>query len=163
MAYHKLTSQIQEILSDKQVWFETFEHEEVRTSEEAVKLRHGYTIHQGAKALILKIKTRNGEKKFIMCVLPGDARLQTSKVKQVTQSKEIRFATPDEVFEITGGVVPGGVPPFGNLFHLPVFVDISLLQNEKIVFNAGDRKFSIAMKAMDYESIVQPVVESIVE
>ncbi|HYK08725.1 MAG TPA: YbaK/EbsC family protein [Candidatus Eisenbacteria bacterium] len=160
--YHQLVTTIQDLLKEHAMWFETFEHEPVKTSEEAAQLRTGYTIKQGAKALLLRIKPRGGQKKFIMCVLPGDRRLSSSRVKVVTDAKEIRFATQDEVYRISGGVVPGGVPPFGNLFGLDVYVDRSLLENEKIVFNAGDRRFSIAMLSSDYQKLVNPIVKSFI-
>ena len=159
--YHQLVTTIQNLLKKQNVWFETFEHEEVRTSEEAAKLRHGYTISQGAKALILKAKLRDGQNIFMQCVLPGDRKLANAKVKQLVDAKEIRFATPDEIFALTKGVVPGGVPPFGNLFGIRIFVDPLLLAQEKIVFNAGDRKFSIAMKSVDYKNIVDPTIGEI--
>ena len=41
-------------------------------------------------------------------------------------------------------------------------VDPELFKNEKIVFNAGDRRFSIAMKSSDYRSIINPEVQNIV-
>lgn len=40
---------------------------------------------------------------------------------------------------------------------------INKFENEKIIFNAGDRCFSMAMESKDYKSIVNPVVEEIVE
>ena len=40
-------------------------------------------------------------------------------------NKNIRFATPQEVFETTG-CLPGAVPPFGKIFGLKVYVDRSL-------------------------------------
>ncbi len=162
MKYHEVTTQIVNLLKINEVWFETFEHEPVRTSEEAAKIRNGYTIHQGAKALIVRVKISNVNKKFMMLVFPGDARFDTSKVKQLFTAKDVRFATEEEVLKLTNGIQPGGVPPFGNLFNLEVVVDPSLLQNEKIVFNAGDRSFSIGMKSADYKMIVSPRVENIV-
>ena len=63
--------------------------------------------------------------------------------------------------QLTNGVQPGGVPPFGNLFGLEVVVDPQLLQNEKIVFNAGDRSFSVGMKSADYQRIVAPRIATI--
>ena len=153
---------IEDLLTQNGCWYETFEHEEVRTSEEAAKLRTGYTIKQGAKALIVKIKQPGGIKKFVMVVIPGDKRFDNVKSKDVLQAKEIRFATEEEVIEITNGVRPGGVPPFGNLFGLEVYVDPSLLQNEKIVFNAGDRRFSIGIKSQDYKKLVDPKIVEIV-
>jgi len=64
--------------------------------------------------------------------------------------KSIRFATTDEVSKLTGGVLIGGVPPWGSLFKLPTYVDSSLTQLEKIIFNAGDRSVSIAMNTKEY-------------
>jgi hypothetical protein len=63
---------------------------------------------------------------------------------------------------LTGGILPGGVPPFGNLFNLPVIADPALFENEKIIFNAGDRRFSVAMRAADYKRIVKPEVVEII-
>ncbi|HVX92587.1 MAG TPA: YbaK/EbsC family protein [Candidatus Dojkabacteria bacterium] len=162
MPYHKLTSEITDLLKKNSVWFETFEHEPVRTSEEASKIRTGYTIHQGAKAMIIRIKISNTEKKFVMLVIPGDMRFDNDIVKELFNAKDIRFATEEEVDHLTNGVLPGGVPPFGNLFGLEVYVDPLLLENEKIVFNAGDRSFSIGMYSRDYQEIVKPNVKKLI-
>lgn len=161
MDYHKVTTTITELLEKEGFWFETFEHEPVRTSEEAAKIRDGYSLHQGAKAIIVRIKITNSDKKFVMLVVPGDLRFNNDKVKQIFNAKDIRFATEEEVTNITNGVQPGGVPPFGNLFGIEVIIDPLLLENEKIIFNAGDRRFSIGMKSTDYKFLVDPQVISI--
>ncbi len=140
--------------------YETFEHEPVRTSEEAAKIRIGYSLKQGAKTVILRVKG-GGKKYFAMIVLPGDKRFNNQKVKKFFDAKDIRFATEKEVIGVTNGVLPGGVPPFGQLFGLKVVVDPGLLRNERIIFNAGDKRFSIAMKSKDYLSLVKPEVVDI--
>ena len=162
MEYHKTVQKIKDILVENDVWFETFEHEPVRTSEEAAKIRHGYSLRQGAKAIIVRVKEKGGNKYFSMLLISGDKRFDTDKVKKFLSAKDVRFATEEEVREITGGVELGGVPPFGNLFGLKVIADPNLFLNEKIVFNAGDRRFSIAMYSKDFEKLVSPQVESIV-
>lgn len=50
------------------------------------------------------------------------------------------------------------MPPFGSLFGLTVYADPSLFENDKLVFNAGDRRFSAAIKAEDYRTLVNPEV-----
>jgi len=161
MEYHKVVSKIAELLESGGYWFETFEHEPVRTSEEAGKVRTGYSLAQGAKAMIVRVKKSTTDKSFVMLVLPGDRRFDFAKVKRLFEARDIRFATEEEVIKLTGGVLPGGVPPFGNLFDLPVVADPLLFENEKIVFNAGDRCFSVAMKSADYQKIVGPRVSDI--
>ena len=156
MSYHEVVAKVLGLLEPNHCWHETFEHEPVRTSEEAAKTRPGYTLHQGAKAMIVRVKTP--ESRFVMLVLPADLRFDNAKVKAFLSAKDLRFATEQEIGELTGGVQPGAVPPFGNLFGLDVIADPGLFENEKIVFNAGDRQFSVAMKSEDYKRIVEPKV-----
>ena len=79
------------------------------------------------------------------------------------KSKKNRFANVDELLALTG-LVPGAVPPFGEpIFKLPLFVDPSLLENEKISFNAGSLTNSITMKLEDYLKVANPVVFEFVE
>ena len=156
MKYHEIVLKILDLLRIGGYWFETFEHEPVRTSEEAGRVRTGYSLAEGAKAMIVRVKKSTADKSFAMLVLPGDRRFDFAKVKQLFEARDIRFATEEEVIKLTGGVLPGGVPPFGNLFGLPVVADPLLFENEKIVFNAGDRSFSVAMKSADYQKIVGP-------
>ncbi len=157
MTYHPTVQKIKDLLTDNNFWFETFEHEEVKTSEEAAKTRPGYTLHQGAKAIIAR-----ADENFLMLVFPADQKFNSKKVKTALNVKDLRFATPDEIADVTGGVQIGGVPPFGNLFNLKVYADPTLFENEKIVFNAGDRKFSLAMKSEDYKTLVNPEITSVI-
>lgn len=161
MEYHPVTKKITDLLTASGCWFETFEHAPVRTSEEAAALRPEFSLHQGAKALIVKAKF-GGEKKFVMLVLPADLKFDPKKARAVLDAKDVAFATEAEVNEVTGGIQIGGVPPFGQLFGLLVFADSSLFGNEKIIFNAGDRSFSVAMLSADYKKIVQPQIAEIV-
>lgn len=82
MDYHPITKQITDLLTQNNYWFETFEHEEVTTSEEAAKTRPGYTLHQGAKAILAKIEKKNKEEIFVMFVVPVNLRLDSKKIKQ---------------------------------------------------------------------------------
>ena len=160
--FHPVAGKIVALLTERDVWFETYEHEPVRTSEEAAKVRPEYTLSEGGKALIVRAKYPGGEKGFVQVVVQGDKKVDVKKVKEVLSLKDIRFATEEEVGEITGGVLPGGVPPFGNLFDIPVLADEGIFQSKKIIFNAGDRSFSIGMKSEDYRDIVKPKVADIV-
>ena len=160
MSYHPVTEQIIAFLRSNGCPFRTFEHAPVRTSEEAARLRPEYTLHQGAKALIVKVKNPQQDKKFTMLVFPADLRFDSKRVKEILGVKEVSFATEEEVAAATGGVQVGGVPPFGNLFSLDVLADESLFGNDEIIFNAGDRSFSIAMKSADYRKLVNPHIAS---
>ncbi len=160
--YHKTVSRIVELLEKQGCWFETFEHEATRTCDEVADKRKGYTLDQGAKALIVRVKFSNTDKRFMMLVVPASMRLNSKKVKTGLKAKDLRFATEAEVHEITDGVQLGGIPAMGTIFGLTVVVDPHVLSHEKIAFNAGDRCFSIGMKSADYKAIVNPQVMEIV-
>jgi Ala-tRNA(Pro) deacylase len=102
MSYHEVVSRILDLLKENNCWYETFEHEPVRTSEEAAKTRPGYTLHQGAKAMIVKAK--GAQTRFVMLVLPADLRFDNSRLRALLNARDIRFASEDEVLELTGGV-----------------------------------------------------------
>src|SRR3989338_1270167 len=155
MKYHKTVNAILTLLKAHSFWFETFEHEPVRTSYEAHRVRNQhYTLEQGAKAIIIRVKKSSLDPYFVMIVVSGSDKFDGKIVKKLLGARDIRFARVVEVARITQGIEPGGIPPFGNLFGLPVFADPALLLNEKIIFNAGDRRFSIGMKSEDYVSLV---------
>lgn len=160
MSHHETISIIEALLTKHNISYKKFEHEPVRTSEEAAAIRPEYTQAQGAKALIVRVK-KAGQKFFVQIVVPGDKKFDSAKACSVIGAHDIRFATEEEVATITDGVQPGGVPPFGNLWNLLVYCDQSLFDNEEIIFNAGDRAVSISLTADDWRRVVDPVVANL--
>lgn len=136
-------------LSERGVSYETMEHAPVYTSAEAAAVR-GTTLSSGAKALICK-----ADDALVMFVMPADRKLASKAVRSSRGWKSLRFATPDEVFELTG-LKPGSIPPFGSLFGLPTLCDTRLGENERINFNAGDHARSVSMTYADYVLAEQP-------
>ena len=63
--------------------------------------------------------------------------------------KSLRFATADELMDLTG-LVPGSVPPFGEpVLPFPLFVDESIEANDRIAFNAGSLTDSVVLSTVD--------------
>ncbi len=50
------------------------------------------------------------------------------------------------------------MPPFGNLFGIPVYVSLSLIEDETITFNSGTHTEEMTMDYVDFERLVQPQV-----
>jgi Ala-tRNA(Pro) deacylase len=50
------------------------------------------------------------------------------------------------------------MPPFGNLYGMPVYVADSLTEDEEIAFNAGSHDQLVKMAYRDFERLVQPEV-----
>lgn len=125
-------------------------HEPTRTSEESARVR-GEDVRVGGKALLIKI-----DKVFRLFVLSAALKFDSAAVRRRFGAKKIRFATADELYDLTG-LVPGSVPPFGRpILPFDLFVDESILANEKIAFNAGSLTESIIMSVDDYRRVAQP-------
>src|SRR4051812_4710347 len=99
--------QIRELLTREGVQFKEISHAPTHTSEESARVR-GESLTVGAKALLLKTDVL-----FRLFVLPADRQLDAKKVKQQLGVRGVRFATKEELLELTG-LVPGAVPPFGQ-------------------------------------------------
>jgi len=151
-----LLTQIQELLDSQQVTYEIKHHPAVRTSEEAA-LARGESLQIGAKALLVKDDIH-----FVLLVLPAHLKLDTKKAKKVLNSRNLRFATSEELMQIVN-VEKGAVPPFGPLFNVEMIVDHKLFENEFMTFNAGSLETSIKMRTQDYKRIINPRVEDIAE
>ena len=102
----------------------------------------------GGKALLIKVDST-----FRLFVLPADRKLDSAAIKQHFGAKKTRFATPEELMDLTG-LVPGSVPPFGEpILPFPLYVDAHVLENPKVAFNAGSLTDSIIIGIEDYKRI----------
>jgi len=131
------------LLEQGGVEYRAMEHEPVRTSEQAAAVR-GTALERGAKALVLEC----GDE-LVLAVISAASKVDFRALKKALGQKRVQMAPPEKVIAATG-CEPGGVPPFGNLFDLRVLVDPTLLENEWIDFNAGERTKSVEMRADDF-------------
>jgi Ala-tRNA(Pro) deacylase len=129
--------------------FTVLRHAPVYTSEEAASVR-GTPLSSGAKALVVK-----AAEAFVLLVVPADRKLDSKKARAGLGVKSMRFATREEVEQLTG-LQPGSIPPFGSLFGLPTHCDPALALNETINFNAGDHSISISLRYEEYARVERP-------
>lgn len=151
-----LFNSIVDFLNNGSVSFELKHHPPTPTSEEAAKAR-GEPLKIGAKALLVK-----GDEKFVLLVIPANLRLDTKKVKKLLHTRNLRFATAEELKQMAG-VEKGGLPPFGFLFGVEMIVDTRLFEEEWMAFNAGSLEQSIKMRTEDYRKAVKPRVGEMAE
>ena len=148
--------QVVNLLKEHGIAFQVLRHEPAHTSEEAARIR-GTPLDSGAKALICK-----GDDRFVMFVVPADRKLDSHAVRRAKGWRKLRFATREEVLELTG-LAPGSIPPFGSLFGLPTLCDERLGDNDVINFNAGDHSISLSMRYADYVLAEKPELGTFAE
>lgn len=139
-------------LSEQGVAYRELEHEPTRTSEDSARVR-GEELSIGGKALLLKV-----DDAFGLFVMSAALRVDSGAIRKKLNARRSRFATSDELFELTG-LVPGSVPPFGRpILPFDLYVDESIGRNERIAFNAGSLEHSIFLQTGDYLRIAQPEI-----
>jgi prolyl-tRNA editing enzyme YbaK/EbsC (Cys-tRNA(Pro) deacylase) len=116
----------------------------------------GEPLALGGKALVIKAADR-----YLVLVISAARRLDSGRLKKALGVKKTRFASAEELHDLTG-LIPGAVPPFGEpILSLPLYVDTSVLANERIAFNAGSLTDSIIMPVDDYRRIAS--IEQVIE
>ena len=97
----------------------------------------------GAKASLLKT-----DDVFRLFVLPADRKLASRAIRHHLHVSRTRFATREELHELTG-LVPGCVPPFGEpILPFELYADEAVgAAVDRVAFNAGSLTHSIIMSA----------------
>ena len=98
------------------------------------------------KSLLIKI-----ENDFLLCLVSGDKRCSLNKLKKISEKKNVRMASADEVKSQTGYTI-GGVSPVGHINDIPIFVDNSLSRFKDIFAAAGHP--NVIFK-INYEKLIQ--------
>ena len=146
--------QIRRLLCDAGIPFRELHHEPTLTSEDSARVR-GEDLRIGGKALLMKVG-----KEFRLLVLSASLRVDSQAVRSHFGIRKTRFATPDELTELTG-LVSGSVPPFGRpILPFDLYVDTSIVENDRIAFNAGSLTDSIFLHVEDYIRVARPEVFS---
>ena len=151
MVNNSAFERVESLLKRHAIHFDMLRHVPVLTSEEAAAVR-GVPLATGAKALICK-----GDSRFVMLVVPADRKLDSKQVRQALAIRALRFASADELRQLTG-LAPGAIPPFGSLFGIPTYCDSRLAGEERINFNAGDHAISVSMRCTDYLAVELPTI-----
>ena len=99
-----------------------------------------------------------GDNGYGMVVTPADFAVDFSEVRRLLGLTEIRLATESELAGLFQDCELGAMPPFGNLFGMPVLVDENLAAAEFIAFNAGTHRDVIHIASADFHNLVNPLV-----
>jgi len=127
---------------------------------ELVSPMRGNKISQAAKCIVMMVKIGKKTTKYVLGVVPGDAKIDLNAVKELFNGTYISFATP-EIAERLAGSVAGTILPFSFNPEMELIVDPSLLENDEIYFNAARLDRSMALKTSDYVTLAKPRLEHI--
>ncbi len=112
----------------------------------------GNDLSAAAKCIVVMIKLSKKEKKHVLAVVPGDARLDLNKIKAMFNGEYISFAAQDVAEKLTG-CSAGTILPFSFNPDMQVLVDPAMFKHEEIFFNAARLDRSLALKSADYKRL----------
>ena len=108
-----------------------------------------------AKTVIVKMDGR-----FAMAVVPASRHVNLAQLQDLVHANSLELASEQEFTTMFPDCETGAMPPFGNLYDMPVFADESLTHDKEIAFNAGSHRELIRLSWTDFSRLVEPVVLS---
>ena len=138
-------------LDENKVSYEILRHPEAVTAQRIAEAEHVKGRHH-AKVVMLKSGGQH-----LMAVLPAEHLIDLEKVATFF-GKDVSFESEQEFESLFPDCAVGAMPPFGNLYGVPTYVDKSLAEEDYIVFEAGTHTEAIKLSYHDYEKIVKPQV-----
>lgn len=128
---------------------------------EIVSVMRGNSLAQAAKCIVLMVKIGKKITRYLLAVVPGDAKVDLQAVKALMNGTYVAFASSD-IAERLAGSVAGTILPFSFNPELELIVDPSLLENDELFFNAARLDRSLALKTSDYLALAKPRLERII-
>jgi Ala-tRNA(Pro) deacylase len=141
---------LREYLDEAGVKYVTLQHSKAFTAAEIAASAH-VPGRELAKTVVVEL---DGE--MAMAVLPANQWVDVLELRDVTGASEVRLASESEFKDRFPGCEVGAMPPFGNLWDMPVYVDDRLAEDEEIAFNAGSHTELVRMRWADYVRLVHP-------
>ena len=138
-------------LNDKKVPYEILHHPEAFTAQTIAEAEHIKGRHH-AKVVMVKSGGQD-----LMAVLAADRRIDVEKLEKIT-GQAVAIETETEFKDLFPDCAPGTMPPFGELYGVPTYVDSSLAKEDYIVFEAGNHTDAIKLSFSDYQRVAKPQV-----
>jgi len=143
-----------ECLDENKVRYQVLQHPEAVSAQRIAQAEHVKGRHH-AKVVVVK-----ADDAHLMMVLPADHHIDLEKTGKAT-GKPVSLGKEQEFKSLFPDCAIGAMPPFGNLYGLPTYVDRDLAEQDYIVFEAGTHTDAIKMSYRDYEKIVKPKVSDL--
>ncbi len=102
---------------------------------------YGFALGDSANTILVAGKSTPPV--YAACVVLATHRLDVNRsVRNRLGTRKASFASPDETRELTGHEI-GGVTVFGLPEGLPILVDATVMERERIVLGGGSRSWKV--------------------
>ena len=143
---------LKEYLDSHGIRYVSIRHSLAYTAQEVAASAH-VLGRDFAKTIIV-----SSDEGLAMVVLPASRRLVLADLREMLSADHVRLASEAEFKAVFPDCELGAMPPFGNLYGMPVYVAASLAEEPEIAFNAGTHTEVIKLAYEDFDRLVQPTV-----
>ena len=141
-------------LDDNEIRYVILFHSPAYTAQGIAGLAH-IPGQELAKTVIVLL-----DGKLAMAVIPAKYHVDLMLLRKRAKAKTVELASEQDFQSRFADCETGAMPPFGNLFGVPVYADVTLEKDAVIAFNAGTHRELIRMRWEDYKMLVQPTIIS---
>jgi Ala-tRNA(Pro) deacylase len=145
-------SKLREFLDSHHVKYLVISHSLAYTAQGIAALTH-VSGKKLAKTVIVKI-----DGILAMAVVPASLHVDLDRLRSLTGARTIEIASEQEFKDAFPDCETGAMPPFGNLYDMPVYADPRLAENEQITFSAGTHRELVRMSWYDMVRLVNPLI-----
>jgi Ala-tRNA(Pro) deacylase len=146
----KIPTKITKYLDKNKIKYEITEHKKVFTAyDKAATLKIKPNVI--GKTLVLKT-----DKDLVMVLVAGDKNLDLAKIKKAAKVKKIDFISETVIKNKFKGVKLGAIPPFADMWKLPLFMDRGFAKEKNIFVSSGvyEASFKISPKVFEKTAVL---------
>jgi Ala-tRNA(Pro) deacylase len=143
-------------LEQNHVTYSLILHEPTPSAQVAASL-----MHLPGKTVAKSVALCAGER-VLLAVLPASCRINFEKLSAIV-GQRVQLLEQEKCNEEFPDCETGAIPPFGELYGVPVILDAALAEDREIVFSAGTLSESVRMAKSDFVRLVRPTICSFAE
>jgi Ala-tRNA(Pro) deacylase len=148
-----LTERLQRFLERQQLAYDVVPHPEQFTAQQVAEAAHIPGRHL---AKVILVQEEGGG--YAMVVLPAPCRVGLAALKAAGVGRRLALAPEAAIRRVFPDCEVGAMPPFGNLYDLPTYLDACFPRTGDFVFQAGNHQEVVRMRYDDYERVTRPVL-----
>ena len=105
----------------------------------------------------------SNEKKYYVFVLNINDEIDLKKSAKLAKAKSLELINLNDLPKITGGYIRGGTSPIGMKKLYETFIDLKVIELEKIYISAGKRGIQVSLNPFDLVKLVDAKIEDITQ
>jgi len=144
-------AKLKQYLDEHQVHYVSVEHSTAYTAKEIAE-RAKVKGDQMAKTVVVNL-----DGCMSMIVLPSSCRIRWDQFTRTMGTDLAEIASEEEFQDRFPGCEVGAMPPFGELYDMPVYMYEGFDEEGDIAFRAGSYHEVIKMKLSDYMRLAKPM------